>query len=139
MRFKIERASPLFGSKFTVFALFYFIFEGNFPSTSPRRDLYLAGRFNGGFFASQVWGADFRNFTVCDLQKDNLFARWSRWSSWSWITIGTSSSRFTIITSHTITTRLTLLSFVTFYSDDLSLFTFWSCRSSISTVTLSTL
>ena len=24
------------GSKFTVFALFYFVFEGNFPSTSPR-------------------------------------------------------------------------------------------------------
>ena len=24
------------GSKFTVFALFYFVFEGNFPNTSPR-------------------------------------------------------------------------------------------------------
>ena len=29
-------ASLIVGSKFTVFALFYFIFEGNFPSTSPR-------------------------------------------------------------------------------------------------------
>ena len=105
---------------------FYFVFEGNFPSTSPRGDLYLEGRFNGGFFALQVWGAYFRNFTVCDLQKDNLFARWSSWSSWSGITIGTSSTRFTVITSHTITTRLTLLSFVTYYSDELSLFTFWS-------------
>ena len=34
LRFKIDWAS-LFGSKFTVFALFYFVFEGNFPST-PR-------------------------------------------------------------------------------------------------------
>ena len=33
--FKIKWASPIFGSKFTVFALFYFVFEGNFPSTSP--------------------------------------------------------------------------------------------------------
>ena len=24
------------GRKFTVFALFYFVFEGNFPSTSPQ-------------------------------------------------------------------------------------------------------
>ena len=37
------------GSKYTVFALFYFLFEGNFPSTSPRGGLYLEGRFNGGF------------------------------------------------------------------------------------------
>ena len=36
LRFKIERASLIVGSKFTVFALFYFVFEGNFPSTSPR-------------------------------------------------------------------------------------------------------
>ena len=42
---------------FTVFALFYFVFEGYFPSTSPRGGLYLEGRFNGGFFALPVWGA----------------------------------------------------------------------------------
>ena len=35
MRFKIDWASLIVGSKFTVFALFYFVFEGNFPSTSP--------------------------------------------------------------------------------------------------------
>ena len=44
------------GSKFTVFALFYFVFEGKFPSTSPR-GAYIEGRFNGGFFALPVWGA----------------------------------------------------------------------------------
>ena len=37
MRFKIAWASLIGGSKFTVFALFYCVFEGNFPSTSPWR------------------------------------------------------------------------------------------------------
>ena len=75
LRFKIDWASLIVGSKFTVFALFYFVFEGNFPSTSPRGNLYLEGRKNGGFFALPVWGAYiwrglymegpyFRNFTV---------------------------------------------------------------------------
>ena len=36
LHFKIDWASLIVGSKFTVFALFYFVFEGNFPSTSPR-------------------------------------------------------------------------------------------------------
>ena len=34
--FKISWASLIVGSKFTVFALFYFVFEDNYPSTSPR-------------------------------------------------------------------------------------------------------
>ena len=36
LRFKIDWASLIVGSKFTVLALFYFVFEGNFPSTSPQ-------------------------------------------------------------------------------------------------------
>ena len=57
LRFKIHKASLIVGSKFTVLALFYVEFEGNFPSTSPWECLYLEGRFNGGFFALPVWGA----------------------------------------------------------------------------------
>ena len=74
MRFKINWASLIVGSKFTVFALFYFVFEGNFPSTSPRGGLYLEGRFDGGFFVTGLGGlyleglihrrAYFRNFTL---------------------------------------------------------------------------
>ena len=56
MRFKIDWASLMVGSKFTVFALFYFVFEDNFPGTSPCGGLHLEGRFNGGFFALPVWG-----------------------------------------------------------------------------------
>ena len=34
LRFKIDWASLIDGSKFTIFALYYFVFEGNFPSTT---------------------------------------------------------------------------------------------------------
>ena len=54
--FKIDWASLIVGSKFTFFALLYFVFEGNFPSTSPQ-GLILEGRFNRGFFALPIWGA----------------------------------------------------------------------------------
>ena len=57
MRFQIDLASLIVGNKFTVFALFYFLFEGNFPSTSSWGGLYLEGRFHGGFFALPLWGA----------------------------------------------------------------------------------
>ena len=78
LRFKIDWASLIIGSKFTVFALFYFVFEGNFPSTSPWGGLYSEGRINGGFFCVTGLGglyleglihggAYFRNFTVFPL------------------------------------------------------------------------
>ena len=47
LRFKIDWANLTVGRKFTVFALFYLVFEG----------LYMEGRFNARFFALQVWGA----------------------------------------------------------------------------------
>jgi len=47
LRFKIDWASLIALSKFTVFALFYFVFEGNFPSTSSRGGLYLEGLIFG--------------------------------------------------------------------------------------------
>ena len=37
LRFKIDCAGLIVGSKFTVFALFYFVSEGNFPSIGPPR------------------------------------------------------------------------------------------------------
>ena len=56
MRFKIDWANLIVGRKFTVFALFYLVFEGNFQVQAPG-GLYMEGRFNGRFFALQVWGA----------------------------------------------------------------------------------
>ena len=49
LRFKIDWASPIVRSKFTVFALFYFVFEGNFPSTSPRGAYIWRGDLTEGF------------------------------------------------------------------------------------------
>ena len=43
MRFKIDWVILIVGSKFTLFALFYFVFEGNFPSTSPEGGLIFGG------------------------------------------------------------------------------------------------
>ena len=44
--FKINWASIIVGSKFTVLALFYFVFEGNFPASSPR-GLIFGGTYYG--------------------------------------------------------------------------------------------
>ena len=55
LRFKIDWASLIVGREFTVFTLFYFVFEGNFQVQAPG-GLYLEERFNGGFFALRVWG-----------------------------------------------------------------------------------
>ena len=52
--FKIDWVSLILGSKFTVFALFYFVSEGNFPCTSLQGA--LEGQFTRGFFALPVWG-----------------------------------------------------------------------------------
>ena len=49
MRFKVDWASRIVGSKFTVFALFYFAFESNFPSTSPWGANIWRGDFTEGF------------------------------------------------------------------------------------------
>ena len=53
---EIDWASLTVGSKFTVFALFYFVFEGNFP-VQPPGCLYFEGQLNGGFFPLRVSGA----------------------------------------------------------------------------------
>ena len=67
MCFKIDWASLIVGRKFTVSALFYFVFEGNFPSTSPRDNIWR-GDLTEGFCVTglwaYIWRGLFRNFTV---------------------------------------------------------------------------
>ena len=55
--FKIDWASLIVGSKLTVFALFYFVFEGNFPSTSP--PYIWRGDFTEGFLRCRSGGLIF--------------------------------------------------------------------------------
>ena len=57
MHFKIDWDNLIVGTKFTVFALFYFVFEGNFPSTSPLGAYIGRVDLTGGFFVLPVWGA----------------------------------------------------------------------------------
>ena len=79
MRFKIDWASLIVGSKFTVFDLFYFVFEGNFPSTSPRGAYIWRGDLTEGFLRYEFGGlihggAYFRNFTVVSAWDSNMAA-----------------------------------------------------------------
>ena len=57
MRFKIDWASLIVGSKFTVFALFYFVFEGNFEVQAPGGAYIWRGDLTKVFFALRVRGA----------------------------------------------------------------------------------
>ena len=80
MRFKIDWASLIVGSKYAIFALFYFVLEGNFPSTSPGglifggAEGFLCYRFGGLIFGGALMihgGAYFRNFMVYQLSHDH--------------------------------------------------------------------
>ena len=57
LRFKIDWASLVVGSKFTVLLCFTLYLRAIFQVQAPGGGLYLEGRFNGGFFALPVWGA----------------------------------------------------------------------------------
>ena len=78
MRFKIDWASLINGRKFTVFSLFYFVFEGNFRVQAPRGAYIWRGDLTEGFlryrFGGLIFGgAYFQNFTVFYiLQSSNL-------------------------------------------------------------------
>ena len=59
MRFKIDRASLKVGSKVKVFTSFYFVFENNFPSTSPRGAYIWRGDLTEGFLCYLFGGLIF--------------------------------------------------------------------------------
>ena len=69
MRFKIDWASLIVERKFIIFALFYFVFEGNFQVQAPQGAYIWRGNLTGGFLRYEFGGlihggAYFRNFTV---------------------------------------------------------------------------
>ena len=89
LRFKIDWASLIAGSKFNIFPLFYFVFEGNFRSTSPRGtyiwrgDLtegFLRYRFGGLIFrGAYIWRGLFLEFYGIQLVKFQLFYLLVKW------------------------------------------------------------
>ena len=61
----VDWASLIAGSKFTVFVLFYFVFEGNFPSTSPRGAYIWKGDLTEGFLRYRFQGLIFGGAYTC--------------------------------------------------------------------------
>ena len=59
MRFKIDWASLINRRKFTVFALFYFVFEGNFQVQAPRGAYIWRGDLTEGFLRYRFGGLIF--------------------------------------------------------------------------------
>ena len=57
MRFKIDCATLKVERNFTVFASFYFVFEGNFQVQAPGGTYIWRGDLTEGFFVLRVWGA----------------------------------------------------------------------------------
>ena len=57
LRFKIDWAGLIFGSKLTVFAPGFTLYLRAIFQVQAPGGLYLEGRFNGGFLALPVWGA----------------------------------------------------------------------------------
>ena len=56
LRFKIDWASLIVGRKFTIFALFYFVFEGNFQAQAQGR-----GRGRGAY----IWRGNLTEGFLC--------------------------------------------------------------------------
>ena len=95
MRFKIDWASLIVGRKFDVFALFYFVFEGNFRVQAPggayiwRGDLMeeFCVKSLGGLYSG---GAYFRNFTVFS-PKLGVKIKCDFLGLWCWLCINTNT------------------------------------------------
>ena len=67
------------GRRLTVFALFYFVFEGNFSKHKIPGGLYWRGDFTEGFLCYEfggayTWRGLFRNFTVVSAWDSNMAA-----------------------------------------------------------------
>ena len=59
LRLKIDWASLIVGKKFTVFALFYFVFEGNFQVKTPRGAYIWRGDLTEGCLRYEFGGLIF--------------------------------------------------------------------------------
>ena len=58
-RLKIDWATLIVGRKFTVFGLFYFVFEGNFQVQAPRGAYIWRGDLTEGFLRYEFGGLIF--------------------------------------------------------------------------------
>ena len=96
MRFEIDWASLIVGSKFTVFALFYFVFEGNLTAGFLRYEF-------GGLYTIYLGGAYFSEF--CGTQYMYMYMYMCQ--QWSTVTVQyvTSFSRQVFSKTQNVYTR----------------------------------
>ena len=59
LRFKIDWASLIVGREFIVFALFYFVFEGNFQVQAPKGAYIWRGDLTEGFLRYEFERLDY--------------------------------------------------------------------------------
>ena len=78
LRFKLDRASLIVGSKFNVFALFYVVFEGNFPNKSPWGAYIWRGDLTEGFLrypfgGAYIWRGLYMEGLICGILRYDMF------------------------------------------------------------------
>ena len=73
-------ASLIVGSKFNVFALFYFAFESNFPSTSTWRAYIWRGDLTEGFLPYRLVGLFMTQFGRLPIVGFSFFALLRKWT-----------------------------------------------------------
>ena len=74
LRSKIDWANPIVGRKFTVFALFFFVFEGNFQVEAPGGGGLI---FGGAYMKGLIFGilrlcAQFPKFSIATVNRPLL-------------------------------------------------------------------
>ena len=69
LRFKIDWASLIVGRKFTIFALFYFVFEGNFQVQAAWGAYIWRSDLTEGFLLYEFGGLIFTYMLYCYLPK----------------------------------------------------------------------
>jgi len=70
LRFKIDWISLIAGNKPAIFALFYFIFEGNFPNKSPPGAYIWRGDLTDGFLRYRFGGLIFYGSPKVKIQQN---------------------------------------------------------------------
>ena len=83
LRFKIDWASFIVGRKFTVFALFYLVFEDNFQAQASGGFIFGGAILTKGFLRYEFGGTYilrpyFRNFTVSLMTHTNCIGLWAK-------------------------------------------------------------
>ena len=105
MRFKIDWASLIVGMKFDVFALLYFVFEGNFRVEAPGGGAYIwRGDLTEGFCIKSL-GCLYLEGLIFEIlryfpQNWGLKSNVTLWVLWFWLCINTNTKKHLLLALH---------------------------------------